>query len=103
VTVCRLTGRQLVVMSDSAACSSDAVPSRKSPVSATAAAGDVEKFDELAGAVFQHCRQQLSNDDDEPFYPIAEQQQKRKLEQHMSNKYQHYNPSTSTVAIWVQL
>ena len=62
---------------------SDALPTR-SP----AAGGDVEdKFDELAGAVFQHCRDQLTNDDDESFYPIAEQQQKRKLEQQISNKY----------------
>jgi len=63
--------------------SSDPVPCR-SP----AAGGDVDgKFDELAGAVFQHCRDQLTNDDDESFYPIAEQQQKRKLEQQISNKY----------------
>ena len=45
----------------------------------------MEKFDELAGAVFHHCRNQLANDDDES-YPIAEQQQKRKLEQQMSNR-----------------
>ena len=53
-----------------------------------AAGGDVDdKFDELAGAVFQHCRKQLTNDDDEEsFYPIAEQQQKRKLEQQISNR-----------------
>jgi len=72
-------------MSDSpdAAGPADAVPGR-SP----AAGGDVDgKFDELAGAVFQRCRHQLTNDDDESFYPIAEQQQKRKLEQQISNKY----------------
>jgi len=56
---------------------------------AAAGGGDVEdKFDELAGAVFQHCRKQLNNDDDDEqsFYPIAEQQQKRKLEQQISNR-----------------
>jgi len=62
----------------------DAGPPCRSP----AAGGDVDdKFDELAGAVFNHCRNQLTNDDDESFYPIAEQQQKRKLEEKLSNKY----------------
>jgi len=57
------------------------------PGRAPAAGGDVDdKFDELAGAVFHHCRNQLSNDadDDESFYPIAEQQQKLKLQQQLS-------------------
>jgi len=62
---------------------------------APAAGGDVDgsKFDELAGAVFEHCRQQLTNhggghddDDESTFYPIAEQQQKRKLEQQLSSR-----------------
>ena len=75
------------IMSDGAgtARSSEAVPGGRAP----AAGGDVDgKFDELAGAVFEHCRNQLTNeqDDDESFYPIAEQQQKRKLEQQLSSR-----------------
>jgi len=65
-------------------------PTSRSPLAAAdGATGDVEqKFDELAGAVFQHCRNQLgTDDDDESIYPIAEQQQKRKLEQQISIRY----------------
>ena len=85
MTAPSLISLHAAVMSDSpgAAGPSDAAPCR-SP----AAGGDVDdKFDELAGAVFHHCRNQLTNDDDESFYPIAEQQQKRKLEEKLSNKY----------------
>jgi len=77
-------------MSDAARTSEAAsVPGSRAPA---AGGGDVdEKFDELAGAVFEHCRQQLSNhddEDDESFpYPIVEQQQKRKLQQQLSNRY----------------
>jgi len=62
------------------------------------AAGGDDKFDELAGAVFEHCRNQLSNDDDdESFYPIVKSQQKRTLEKRISNKYVSSSYAASAV------
>lgn len=55
-----------------------------------------ERFEELAGNMFQRCRRNTHREDsatigvddeeefDSPSYPIAEQQQKRKLEQQLS-------------------
>ena len=53
------------------------------------AASDLEeRFDKLAGSIFQRCSTYAEDDDEEfsgaPLYPIAEQQQKRKLEQQLS-------------------
>ena len=49
-----------------------------------------DKFEELAGNMFQHCNSALDNDSNAPYevakYPIAESQAKRHLENQLSQK-----------------